>query len=399
MRSRLAVVCLMALLLTPATWAEENAKNTAKQEPGPSAPVALAALTRSPLLQDLDALFLLQDATARGRQDAAALQKPLLVSIGKKLREIGTEDPNMLAPLVAGYVLSGGDPAAAERLSKAEAIESSNRQLLEGAFLFMQGSRAEAAQRLEPIDASRLPARIAGRVALTQALLAKQPADRQQGFAAAIAHMPGTLIEESALRRSALAFAEVRDETGFWRRLERYQRRFPDSLYARSFWEETLATFVAWHAAGDGPAITRLDVILQDIGVSRRRGLYLHLARRAAFANNGPLAVLAAGRAHRLAVPGAQEDQAARLYLALYAVATEQADTALGTLQSLNPELLNPDEQALREAGLAVARQINLPADEGQGAGTAEKHDKGPLETRAKKLLVEIDQLITEQGS
>jgi chemotaxis protein MotC len=376
-------------MLVPA-FAEEG-----QEVPAPSAEEKAA---RDVLLNDLDALFVLQDATANGRRDAATLQKPLLVSMGEKLSASSKIEPNMLAPVVAGYVLSGGDPDVASALARSEQLTPVHRQLVEGVSLLMRGDRAEAAKLLRGMDTSRLPARIAGRVALAQALLEQDPGARQAGLSTAIAAMPGTLVEESALRRSALAFMEEGDEAGFWQRLDRYQRRFPDSLYAKSFWEEVMADLAAWSIKDRPPDLKRLDMTLLEMPTSRRRDLYLTLTRQAARINQTALVSFAAGRALRLAAQGSMEDQTARFYLALYAVASEKAEEVRAGLAAINRDLLLPHEQALRDAALWVAEEVSRPADSGP-VTMAVTQERSPLQERAENLLSEVEKILSEINS
>jgi chemotaxis protein MotC len=388
---------MKALIAAMGVWAMLVPAFAAEEHEAPAASAEEKA-ARDVLLNDLDALFLLQDATASGRSDAAALQKPLLVSIGERLSEGSAIGPDTLAPLVAGYVLSGGDPDAAAALAQSDQLSPSHRQLVEGVSLFMRGDRVEAAKLLGDMDSSRLPARIAGRVALAQALLQQDPGARQSGLSTAIAAMPGTLVEESALRRSTLAFAEEADEAGFWRRLDRYQRRFPDSLYARSFWDEVMSNLAEWSSKAKPPDLAKLDLTLMEMPVSRRRDLYLALARQAARINQSALVGFAARRALRLAAAGGREDQTARFYLALYAVASEKVDEARASLDAINRDLLLPHEQALRDAALWVAEEIRRPADPGPMLATSTK-EKSALQERSEELLSEVDKILLEINS
>lgn len=353
----------------------------------------------SRLLHDLDALFLLQDATARGRLDAAALQKPLLRSIGQEILKNGLAEPDRVAPYVAAYVLSGGDPATAVTLAKSENLQPIHRLLLEGVSLFMQGSREDAAKRLGDIDVSRLPARVGGRVALAKALLERNADGRQADLSVAAALMPGTLVEESALRRSALAFMESAEERSFWKRLERYQRRFPNSLYAKSFWEEIMSGLVTWGAKGRAPDLTRLDEIVGEMPTERRRRLYLLLARKSSRVSNAMMVEFAASRALRLAVEGSEEQHAARLYLSLHAVASERGAEAAAALKAIRRDLLDAQDKALLDAGLWIAQQITSPPAEDQSVAAGEQEEKGPLQMRAEQLLVEADRILAESGS
>lgn len=398
---RLQIAALMVwVVLTPALGLAEKASIVPHlQGDKEVAPTHLSRAGRIQLGDDLDALFLLQDVTARGRQDAAALQKPLLVSIGEKLSQNEEEDPERLAPYVVGYVLSGGNPETAEALSKSEDLPPAYRRLLMGVSLFMRGDGQDAAKLLSGIDTSSLPARIAGRVALAQALLEKEPSIRQSGLSVAIASMPGTLVEESALRRSALAFADTAEEAMFWRRLERYQRRFPNSLYAQTFWKEVMVAILRWSAGGGAPNLMRLDLILREMPVSLRRALYLHLARLSSRAHNVPLLEFAARRVQRLAVEGSQEDQAAGLYLSLYSIASDDAEEALANLSTTKRSLLTPRERALLDAGLFLAGQISRPAVTIANESASETLERSPLQSRAEDLLTDVDKLLAESNS
>jgi chemotaxis protein MotC len=351
------------------------------------------------LQRDLDALFLLQDATANGRQEAARLQKPLLVGIQKTIAEMKDVDPNRLAPLVTGYVLSGGDPEAARKLANADELTAFNRRLLEGVSSFMRGDRKEAAKSLGSVDVMSLPARIAGRVALAQALLEPDVAIRQVNLSLAISLMPGTLVEESALRRSALAYAEAHDEIAFWHRIERYQRRFPVSLYGREFWQEIVDIMISWTASPHPPDLEKLDFHLQRVPLPARRALYLRLARQASRSTQVKLMEFAARRVRRLALPGSSEDQIAQFYLSVYAVASENSEVALSTLQAVDLQFLTPEERALLAAGLHVASQLNLEPPYVQNSSEVESPETGALHERAESLMNNIENIISEGRS
>jgi chemotaxis protein MotC len=424
MRRLIAAALLLALSLPPSGQAEESSghapaaetheaapeghepsaeghKATEAEAPDEAAPQPAPgpSPTEIALAQELDALFLLQDATARGRQDAAALQKPLLLRLRDQFNAAPLAEAERLSLLVAAYVLSGGDPATAERMAKEGKLSGMRKRLLEGVALFMRGDRPAAAKLLLPLDTSRLPARLAGRVALAQALLEREPEARQQRLSWAAAAMPGTLVEESALRRSALGYAETAEQKHFWKRLTRYQRRFPDSLYARAFWEEAMDKILAWSSEGKAPQLDRLDLVLAELPVARRRALYLHLARQSAAGAHVPLTEYAARRVVRLAVPGSQEDQLGRLYLALYSIASETGEAARAGLASISPALLTPRERALREAGLAIAGQITRPAEAGGAEASEAVPEQSPLEQRGETLLQQAAKLIAESSS
>lgn len=350
-------------------------------------------------LVDLDTLFLLQDATANGQKKAAELQKLLLRDMGERFKQGDILDPNTIATHVAGYVLSGGDPTTAATLMKYEGIQPSNHQLLEGVSLFMRGDRDRAEKLLKDIDIRALPLRVAGRVALSRAALEKNPAIRQHLLSVAVSMMPGTLVEESALRRSAISYAETGQQEDLWRRLERYQRRFPDSLYAESFWDDLVLVLAKWHMKGITLNFLRLDLIMQEIDVPRRRDLYLHLARQSSRANNTAVADYAAGRTLGLADEGSADQQTAKLYLALYTLGSEPEDMMLEELTSIRRDMLTLEDKGLLDAGLWIAQQISKTPIVNPDGESVETPEKAPLQIRLEKLLVEVDKLLVESNS
>ena len=105
----------------------------------------------SPIVADIRALFNLQDAAANGHGEALALQQWLLFRIGKQdWRTLPPDDGT--AAIIAGYVLSGGQPELAENLAKAKGLEHSAQRLLEGAAHYMRGESGKALENWKSIE-------------------------------------------------------------------------------------------------------------------------------------------------------------------------------------------------------------------------------------------------------
>lgn len=343
----------------------------------------------------IDRLGLFQDAAAAGRMDALQEQKKLLHDVGKSLSIIRATRNPRLADLMVAYVLSGGDPLIVGRASKDMDMDPADRRLLDGATLFMEGDLHKASDLLSKLDPLRLPARIGGRVALAQAQLAELPA-RQERYALAISAMPGTLLEESALRRSALSSADARDEALFWKRLERYQRRFPNSIFAASFWRQVMDLIGLWAAKGPAPDLHRLDVILAMKPVADRRQLYLGLARRAAALGNPELTDFAAHRLQRLAVDRSTESRLGVLYASLYRIVSQDGDTALASLRSLRPDMFSSTDKALLLAALSIGQQIDRPAPANSQSDSGEAAGRSPVEEQGASLLSRSSTVLAE---
>ena len=376
MTGQAAVLATALLIFQASTVSSEEQRATL-----PAGEVQAEAVTEGELgapnlptvLSDIRALYALQDAAAGGLNEAGALQKALLQQISRKLAmDIPESLPNALAPGVAGFVLSGGNPALADLLAERQGLSTLHRKLLHGASLYMRGKLEAASVELSDIDVLQLQPSLAGRVALVQAMLETKDEDRRQSLlSVAIATMPGSLVEESALRRSALFYAANGLERLFWKRASRYLRRFQRSLYAPAFLLEATNTMMKLEIDKANPDRLQFDILLAQLPQASRRKLYLHLARQAALRNLVDLSEFAAHRSLRLSMAGSQEAEISELYGTIFDVTSVDSTNSAQVLQSMTGELLPPLERRLLGASLTVTGEINRPVIEG-GSEAAE---------------------------
>jgi chemotaxis protein MotC len=397
-------ISIRALLLTAVVLAAHlpgfaYAAEETHAETKPGAETAVLA-PRPAVLDDIRSLFALQDLVAAGHQNAAPLQKSLLAQINGKINEeILKSQPTLLAPAITGYVLSGGNPRIAEMLAETKGLEPRYRPLLKAAAFYTRGKHDDAESEFAKLGAFPLSPQIEGRVALARAMLAGgNEIDKQRFLTIAIAAMPGSLIEESALRRSALAYAEAGNEKAFWRRAERYVRRFPRSLYAREFMHELLTRIATFEAGGKNADLPRLDRLLGTMGIARRRELYLDLARQAALKNLAPLTAFGARRLRRISIPGSSESELASLYDSLFEIASERSEHSLQKLEAIDSGRLPLLERDLLAASIAVARLILDPIPETPPMPAIENREleKSGLEKQAERALTLSDELMRE---
>ncbi len=397
MRRVFAAALLLAAFAVPApaAGAEEPAEEKAAEEPVPVYDGPASAV------RDIRSIFALQDAVASGHVSAIALQKSMLAQVADKLLgEAPAADPNRLAPNVAGYVLSGGNPQVAEKLAAAAGTTATNARLLKGAAFYMRGKREEAAAQWATLDLALLAPTAAGRVALAKAMLAGTDLEeKQQLLRMSVALLPGSLVEESALRRSALAYAEAGAEHEFWRQAERYLRRFPRSLYAPEFMYELTNTVIAMTKAGKKPDLARFDLLLGSLPVSNRQKLYLALARDAAERNLQPLSQFAARRLRRLSPESGTDAQIADVYDWIFEVASGSTEIPAARLRALDRKRLPEREQRLLDAALAVTEQILKPAAAvatPAAAAMEANQPKSALQQRAELALTKADEILAE---
>lgn len=383
----LGCVFALAALTQPTRIAAATAAETAAVED--AVPHQISQTDRT-IVEHIRLLFRLQDASANGDRHAVEGQQAELAEIRDLLAARPEGDAGSLAALVAGFVLSGGDPALADKLAAADGLPPTMRALLEGSALFMSGKQDEARKSLAGLNPDLLPDGIAGRVLLAQALLAEDSAKRQQFLSGALSAMPGSLIEESALRRSALAYLEDGNIGSTLKRLMRYQRRFGRSIFAGSFERTIVRKLVEKEAAGLHLADEMFDGFLNELPMVDRRNLLLALTQDAAALNLVPRTEFARRRLKRLAVPGSEEDQIADLYGAIFAIAGPQASRAVEILRALDRSRLPQAEQALLAAGLAVGAEIERPIKR-MTLDDAANQEASPTAELEKKVEAQIE--------
>ena len=145
----------------------------------------------------------IQDRIARGDNAAFLSYKTSLTRITQqfgKAPAAAWKDPRNVRAAVA-LVLSGGDPRILEPL--VAQVTGPDQKLVSAALAYGHNSNDEAKELLADIDARTLDASVAGHVALIQAELAGKAESTKilarLGEARLLA--PGTMIEETALRR------------------------------------------------------------------------------------------------------------------------------------------------------------------------------------------------------
>ena len=309
----------------------------------------------------LRSLFAMQDAVALGHREGVEGQRRVLALLRQE-RLTGLPADRATALALASYVLSGGPAEVAEAHAAGPDVDETSRSVLLGAAAFMRGDSDEARKMFATIDPLSLPATYGGRIALTKGMLAESAsADRERYLAMAIALMPGTLVEEAALRRSALTFAERRDAAGYWRRTERYRRRFPRSLYAPDFINSMAGHVVDFVQNGHAVDLQHLDRACASLPLNQRRSLYLSLAREATARGSAELATLAGRRVTRLAADGSVEHDLGLLYTWIHAIAGEQRAEATARMTAIDRSRLQPVDRDVLDAALWMIEQIQVP--------------------------------------
>ncbi len=346
------------------------------------------------LIATIKMLYSAQDAVAAGHNDAKSLQASLLgLILSKKYDTQRMTGSGHLAHYLAGYLLSGGDPRLVEALMASSKFDEGPANLLNGCILYRKGKREDALKALEAVDLASLSATVVGRVALARAVITPDHKARERLLAIAIATMPGTLVEESALRRSALGFSEISDRQNFWKRVDRYTRRFPRSGYLPDFSQQVASAAVRLAQSSKQIDAAEMDQSLSRISESERQKVYIALARLGSSRHMPELIAFAAGRLSRISVPGSQEEKIAELYRNAYSLLQDGAGGQRQALRDLDPTRLPEQERRLLMAALSISDEIEAPMDT---AVTVSAPEATPLTSRAETLLKNADKLLQE---
>ena len=321
-------------------------------------------------------LELVQNEAADGNASAYAARPRLVAQIAEGLlaadRQAWRDERNARALVI--YVLSGGQPSVLRKIMALNALPKADENLLNGTLAYAEGRDEEARDLLRDIDAQSLPPSLGGQLALIQSALLMNE-DREKavtllGMARLL--MPGTLVEDVALRREILVMAERHDVDRFMTLSEQYARRFRRSVYADNFWQSFANTVALITPTIDAQAQRRLENLVGQLGADERRRMFLSIAEVSAVNGNVSLARFVAERAAALCPEGSVEKARAKLYGAAATIVGEDYDAALQQLDAIAKTPLPSRDEQLRQGVLAVAHGLReLPQPVAPAAGEA----------------------------
>lgn len=310
----------------------------------------------------------LQAQIAGGNAAAVAAQRELLVVMEGKFL---AADPAVWqdarnARGAVTYTLSGGSPRLMRSLLALTPPIAVDADLAAGALAYIDNREDEARKRLLPLDARSLPMSLGGQVALVQAgLVAREDIGRAiRLLDDARLLMPGTLVEEAALRREVFLVAQTGNLDRFEFLSRQYLRRFGTSIYAEDF-RQRFATAIARLGIADGDdRFPRLEAILKSSDPENQRALFLQLAQAAVVHGKLGTARAAAADAAALAPLGGGDAMRAGLYDAAASIAVgNDIGEVQKRLAGLNRRQLGRRDTDLLDAAIAVAAAVGeVPA-------------------------------------
>ncbi len=335
--------------------------------------LALLLLAEGPALAETASQKLLVRLRAVVQQyDKIAFRPPAslaadTVELRGKFRELLVE-ASALAPesqpfreMAEIFVFSGGDSAALRPFEKGLEPGSTEAKLFEGVMAYAEGRKAEAGTKLAAIDATRLNPMRAGHLSLALGILLapSDPARAFGYFQDAAVFLPGTLVEEAALRQSAVLAAKIGDPDKFAAATVTYLRRFPHSSYIEGAEKNLVPDVVQFPE--------RQALRVSSDRLERHPGGMGPLSGLCSRGHCGPGALVWKAGAgihgrHRNGLPyapaGSERQQRLLLYSGAAAIVTNRFEEGLMSLHEIKPELLGQDDGQLLQVSLALALKL-----------------------------------------
>ncbi|MFC4173058.1 chemotaxis protein [Microvirga sp. GCM10011540] len=358
-------------------------------------------------------LQIMQDQIATGSTNAHAAQRALLAHIDDRLMSIDPEtwgdSKNVRAAVI--FVLSGGRPEILKRIVALGGLSEVDTTIVQGALAYVGGREADAKRFLSEVQIDTLPPMLAGQIALVQSALIvrEDPAKSVQLLDRVRLLLPGTLVEEAALRREIFVVSQVGDAKKFDALSRQYLRRFRYSIYAGNFRQRFASALTRLDFAKDEQKFSRLVAILNELEADGQRELYLMIARNAIEQGQAKAASLAADKAFELSSSDVPSATRAKLYKAAAIIVTPEGfESGIEVLKQINRADLQPHDSALLDEALSLARHIRqapqvTPVSEAAGPAEAppaeaiQVQEPVPAISRAQEALEKVDQLFRSE--
>jgi chemotaxis protein MotC len=342
------------------------------------------------LVRDLNTMQNRMVAGDQAARDQAARQFNLIE------KEVGNADPaswmeERHARAAIIYLLCGGAAGGLRGLVDAKRFNEALSPLLSASLLYADGD-PRARDALMAFDARQYPAMLGAHLALVQggSLIGTDNSRAIALLDLARLLMPGSLVEEAALRREISALDPARDEEKIGLLAIRYAAKYASSPFARHFWE--LFPNIALAATALPPS--RVDLVLDKAPPAERLDFYLALSRRSLLAGNFPEADAALAK---IAKVGLDPQQSKRLAAYRAVVSTLRDEQGVAALRRLDSAGLPGEDARLVKLAASVGAKLDKTIDAAStssGAGEAASDDTYDLEENVRKALAQTDELL-----
>ena len=379
-------VCVMALLVVPST------------------PVFAQGAEPAPF-KLIRTLQHAQDQIAKGSQVAYDVQRKLLDHIGTKFIKfpdhVWADAKNSEAAAV--FALAGGDPQVGKWLLNNRTLAAEYKDILQGAVAFASRKYPEAAKVLAPFKPLKYPGHLGGSLALVKAMLVakEDPKAAAKLFAISRLLVPGTLIEESALRRSLVLFKKKEDLPQLVTTSSLYYRQFGQSVFGPVFDDRLATAVVEFDDDALGEIQEELSKVVKLTSENRQKKIFLMFAKKAVLNGKMAFARFTSSNAATIDENDAQTVARAHLYMAAADVVSETPEKGLNALGEIDSKILSDDDKSIMKNASKVGSAIAQwpPAaptkEQSEEMATSDKEAfSDDLFKRIEPLMVEVNGIL-----
>jgi len=331
------------------------------------------------------------DASAYGTPNAEALRGDTLKIVAAR---IAGADVNVLrrpenAAGLLALVLCGAGTQTLSRVLEDDHWVENDRVLGRGLLALSVRNLEEAKSFFAKVDRQVLPVAVRASLALAEAKMFadSDPKRAILQLQEARIGVPGTGLEEAALRQQIIILLRLGDSKKAGERMSAYLRRFPQSTYWDSF--KTLIVGMA----GKHGTITAADFLMPSVAVNVAEGSNRYRAFLVALSGRllltGALAHAAALADFVCRTEPEQSDlrRRAELYKRAAGISVQTAQVSVAALEALDVRRYTPAEQQLIRAAIIVARDV----EGGFSDASASKYDAAPPAARKALGANEMD--------
>ncbi|MFN4009132.1 MAG: chemotaxis protein [Pannonibacter sp.] len=326
---------------------------------GLAARVAPAGTQPYELVRTLQAL---QGEVAKGSREAHLAQRALLGRMNAEFlaapAATWADQRNARAAVI--YLLSGGNPKVMRQLVELSPPPAVEMDLMRGAIAYVDGHGEEARRLLAGFEPMDMPPNLGGQIALVRAALevSANPQEALRLLSVARLLMPGTLVEEAALRREVFLAGKIGEIDRFQSLSIRYLRRFKSSIYAGDFQRRFGLALDGLGFGTDERRFALLETLLTEFEPAAQQAYFLAVTRQAVTQGHLDIARKAADRVRPLVVKGSPEELRLRIYEAASALAPDDIMQTRELLWSIDRKALAADERELMDAVYAVLNHV-----------------------------------------
>jgi chemotaxis protein MotC len=358
----------------------------------------------------------LQNRIIRGDRSAFDVQQARLVAASKQLLEI--DRTHWISDLrdaraALKFVMSGGPPDILRFLIDNSYLPTRYLKLAVGVLAYAEGRKADANRLLRNVDPRELEASLGGHLALIKALSvgARRPNEIRKLLNDARLLSPGTIVEESALRRQIPLEAMQPDNGQFDMLVSRYLRRFSQSVYANGLLLQVAETLARDdYAGGDEKKMRAIEGFLDHLRPAKRKRFLMTLARAGTARGLTKTTLFAVEEAKKIKSALLLEDEAPlQLYEASMEILGDNFERGETLLNGVEDELLTVEQAELRRATVVLAKSMRrwpetpvvkdaakFEAENGGQLPWPEAADARKSAKQSEDLIASIDSLLVE---